>query len=49
MTRSVHRTGAIDALQMQKLRDQTSAIRELGDTERTLLDEFASALAQLNR
>ena len=47
--RSVHRTGAMDALQMQKLRDQTSAIRELGDTERTLLDEFASALAQLNR
>jgi hypothetical protein len=39
----------LNALQMQKLRDHTSAIRELGDAERSLLDEFESALAQLNR
>ena len=47
--RSILHTGAMDALQMQKLRDQMSTIRELGDAERTLLDEFDSALAQLNR
>ena len=46
---SVLHGGAMDALQMQKLRDQMSIIRELGDAERTLLDEFDSALAQLNR
>ena len=46
---SVRDTGGIGALQMQRLRDQTSTIRELGDAERTLLDEFESALSQLAR
>ena len=47
--RSFRNTGGLNALQMQKLRDQTTIIRDLGDAERTLLDEFEAALSQLSR
>jgi hypothetical protein len=49
MQRSLVQSRGPDALQMQKLRDQTSIIRELGDAERALLDEVDSALTQLGR
>jgi hypothetical protein len=48
-TQSIRQTGGLDATRMQKLRDHTSTIRELGDAERTLLDEFESTLSQLDR
>lgn len=47
MTQSIRNAGGVDALQMQKLREHTTRMRELGDAERTLLDEFESTLAQL--
>lgn len=47
LNRTVREHGGIDALQMQKLRDQTTAIRDLGEVERNLLDEIEAALSQL--
>ncbi len=44
---SIRERGGFDALQMQKLRDQTARMRELGEAERSLLDEFESALGAL--
>jgi hypothetical protein len=32
---------------MQKMRDQTTAIRSFGDAERTLLEEFDAVIAEL--
>jgi hypothetical protein len=47
ISRSIRHTGGCDALQMQQLRDQTSAMRDLGDAERGLLEEFDAALSAL--
>jgi hypothetical protein len=47
MSVSVGQTGTVDAHDRQKLRDHTKAIRDLGDVERNLLDEFDAALSQL--
>ena len=49
ITRSIRHTGGCDALQMQHLRNQTSAMRDLGEGERGLLDEFDAALSALAR
>jgi hypothetical protein len=48
VTQTIRHTGGVDALQMQKLREHTSTIRELGDAERTLLEEFESAVSELS-
>jgi hypothetical protein len=47
MSEAVRETGGIGALDMQKVREHTTAIRNLGEIERNLLDEFDSALSQI--
>ena len=44
---TVRESGGVDALEMVKLRSESSTIRELDDVERNLLDEFDAALSQL--
>ena len=44
---SMRFAGSIDSLEMEKLRGHSTAIRELADVERSLLDEFDAALSQL--
>jgi hypothetical protein len=46
---AIRESGSFNSLQMQKLRDQTAAIKSLGDTERMLLEEFDAAIAELGR
>ena len=47
MSEAVRGTGSVDSLHAQKLRDHTTAIRELGEVERTLLDELDAALSHV--
>lgn len=47
VSETVRFTGSIDALEMEKLRGHSTAIRELADVERTLLDDLDAALSQL--
>lgn len=49
LSHAIRERGGADALHMQKLREHVSAIRDLGDIERALLDEFDSALADFAR
>ena len=44
---SLRDSGSFNSLQMQRLRDQTTAIKSLGDAERMLLEEFDAAIAEL--
>jgi hypothetical protein len=47
LTESIRQSGAVDPHDRQKLRDHSKAIRDLGDVERNLLDEFDAALTEL--
>jgi methyl coenzyme M reductase subunit C-like uncharacterized protein (methanogenesis marker protein 7) len=47
LSESIRQTGAVDAHARQKIRDHSRAIRDLGDIERNLLDEFDAALTQV--
>lgn len=49
VSQSLRDRGSFNALEMEKLRNQTSAIRELADAERSLLDEFDTTLSELTR
>ena len=47
MKQTLRDTGGVDALRMEKLRDQVSTIRELGGAEHLLLDEVESTLSRI--
>ena len=47
MKQTLRDTGGVDALRMEKLRDQVSTIRELGSAEHLLLDEVESTLSRI--
>jgi uncharacterized protein YukE len=47
LSETVRGTDSVDSLHAQKLRDHVTAVRELDEVERTLLDELDAALSQL--